>query len=624
MNPRPALLLLLAAIPFGSAFPLPAEPPRASAVVHSEPLHAGRIDPKLFGNFIELLDDVAALSSAPRWVLNDRSFEGVTPLANWCYYDGKPDFCDRQWDTNATWTYDTVHPFNGARAAELDAVGRQPGLLTQSGLTVDKGLTYAWSGWLRADSSKVEPSVQLKARLPNGQWMTLASAKLPTPSGHWQKYSARLTSGGQTDRAVFELRAKQGRGSACFADQASLVPLDNLRGWRRDVVEAISNAQPALVRWGGSVCDPGQYRWKDGIGDRDLRAPFPNKNWGRIDPNDVGIDEFCQFCELVNAQPLICASFFDGAPSAADLVAYCNGEAGTTWGAKRAANGHPAPYRVHYFQIGNEISGNNPDYLRQFPAFVAGMKAADPAIAILSSYPSQNLLDRVGKSLSYVSPNHYTPDFTACDREFSHLAQMLNQTPGCAGIKIAVTEWNVSGGDWGLGRGRQMTLETALLNARYVHVLMRHSDKVEIACRSNLANSFCGGLIETSPGGILKRPAYYVMQLFARHARPIPLRVVSASDILDLVACGSEDKSAVTVFAVNSRNEPIDWAVEFAGFPKPLEITKAEGVCDTLDARQTQVMNHWETPGRVKTIALPFSPNHLILPALSVTAIECN
>ena len=82
------------------------------------------------------------------------------------------------------------------------------------------------------------------------------------------------------------------------------------------------------------MVDPGAYRWKQGIGDRDSRVPFPNTNWGRIDSNDVGIGEFCQFCELVKAEPLVCLSFSDGAASAANLVEYCNGSEETTWGAR--------------------------------------------------------------------------------------------------------------------------------------------------------------------------------------------------------------------------------------------------------------------------------------------------
>ncbi len=67
-----------------------------------------------------------------------------------------------------------------------------------------------------------------------------------------------------------------------------------------------------------------------------------------------------------------------------------------------------------------------------------------------------------------------------------------------------------------------------------------------------MANSFCGAIIETSPSGVMKRPSYYVMQLYARHARPVPLRVEQGGDGPDVFACGSEDGKSVVIFAVNS------------------------------------------------------------------------
>ena len=94
-----------------------AEPPTTKIIIQGQPLHSGQIDPKLFGNFIELLDDVVPGMWAE--MLNDRSFEGVTRPANWCYYDGSLDICDRQWDSNPTWTYETEKPFNAARCARL-------------------------------------------------------------------------------------------------------------------------------------------------------------------------------------------------------------------------------------------------------------------------------------------------------------------------------------------------------------------------------------------------------------------------------------------------------------------------------------------------------------------------
>lgn len=598
-----------------------AEPASSKVLIEAQAIHGGRIDPKLFGNFIELLDDVVPGMWAE--MLNDRSFEGVTRAANWCYYDGSLDICDRQWDVNSTWTYDSQKPFNGARSARLTATAAQPATLTQSGLAVKRGMAYGFSGYFRTDNPQLKVAVYLKFRLPDENWLTLASAEVSGISEQWQKRSVQMTSTGASDRMVFELRV-EGEGHL-WADKLSLMPADNLLGWRSDVITVTKEVKPSIVRWGGSTVDPGAYRWKNGIGDRDGRVPFPNRNWGRIDPNDVGIDEFCQFCQLIEAEPLICLSFSDGPHSAAELVEYCNGNAQTGWGAKRAANGHPAPYRVRYWQIGNEISGDDPKYLDAFGEFVRLMKQADPSVLILSSFPRQKLLDRFGRDLAYVCPHHYTPDLAECEQDFKHLTQMLDRTPGCKEIKLGVTEWNIDAGSWGLGRSKQMTLIAALMNARYLHVLMRHSDKVELACRSNMANSYCGAIYETATGGVgvLKRPSYYVMQLYARYAKPIPLNLVQPKEGPDLFACAAADRKSLTLFAVNLTAEPVNCAIAFEGFEGAVRPTRAEALCDVLDARQPDIMNHWSTPERVRIVAVSVGPNAITLPALSATAVEC-
>jgi len=618
MKPFLALTLLTAGLTLPSGWTA-AQSAKVSTIVYSQPLNSGRIDPRLFGNFIELLDDVVPGMWAE--LLNDRSFEGVVPPVTWCYYDGSLDICDRQWGTSSTWTCDTKNSFNGARCARLSAASGSASL-TQSGLGTKKGMTYLFSGYLRTDAGG-KASIRLKFLLPTGEWMTLAAAELPPLSTQWQKYSTNLVSCGQTDRAVFELVA-EGSGNL-WADKLSLMPEDNKRGWRRDVVEMIKEVRPAVIRWGGSSVDPGHYRWKNGIGDRDLRTPWLNENWGRIDPNDVGIDEFCQFCELTGVQPLVCISFADGVQSAAELVEYCNGSANTQWGSKRAANGHPEPYGVKYWQVGNEINGNDPRYLDQIAQFIAAMKKADPKVQLMTSFPTQRLLDRVGKDIAFVCPHHYTTDLAECDRDFNRIAEMIDHTPGCEHIKMAVTEWNIDAGSWGLGRGKQPTLEAALLNARYLNLMMRHSEKVKMACRSNLANSYCGAIIETGTCGygVLKRASFYTMELFSHHALPLPLWLEQFNDRLDLFACGSEDKSAAVLFAINLKPEPVELTIGFDGFGANTRVVKAQALCDTQNAGQPDVINHWNAPDRLKVVPVPVAANRVELPGLSAAAIEC-
>jgi alpha-N-arabinofuranosidase len=585
--------------------------------IHRETIHEGKVSPLLFGNFIELLDDVAPAMWAE--MLNDRSFEGVEPAARGNYFDGTPDFCDRPWDPNNTWAYDSEKPFNGARCAKLTATGNEPATLTQSGLAVKSGMTYRFSGYFRTDGSPFTASVSLKTLLPDGKWMTLASAPLAELNETWGKCAASMTSRGVTDRVVFELKI-EGQGRV-WADKLSLTPIDNVHGWRRDVVDAVKELHPPIIRWGGSIIDPGKYRWKEGIGDRDLRVPFRNETWGRIDPNDVGIDEFCQLCEAVGATPLICVSFGDGPDSARDLVEYCNGDAATPWGARRAANGHRVPYDVKYWQVGNEIAGDKPEYLDQIGLFIRRIKDADADALVMSSYPAQELLDVAGVDLAFVCPHQYTRDLKSSDTRLRDLSQMIDVTPECGHLKIAITEWNVSGGDWGLLRGRQMTLETAIFNARHLHVMMRHCDKLAIATRSNLANSFCGATFETNPAGVLRRPSHYAMELYSRHWRPLPLKVDGGAEGVDIFACGSLDGKSVTLFAVNSGKEPAEIRLASEGFDKPLRIRSGEVVGDTQDARQIDLMNHWVAPDRIKIMKLKATRDTATLPALSVAAI---
>jgi alpha-N-arabinofuranosidase len=593
--------------------------PNAPVTVSRRPLHDGRINPMLFGNFMELLDDLVP----GMWgeMLNDRGFDGVSRPANWVSYDGSPTVCDRQWDSGDDWRLETTGAFNGPRCARITGHPDRAARLTQSGLAVSKDSSYLFSAWLRSEGDDSRVQAVLKTALPDGRFAELAAAELPSPSATWTRFSGQLTTSGTTDRAVFELRVL-GKGTV-WADKLSLMRVDNQRGWRQDVVDAIKASRPAVIRWGGSAVDPGKYRWKNGIGDRDRRVPFANVNWGRIDSNDVGVDEFCQFCELVGAVPLICVSFSDGSTSAADLVQYCNGNRGTKWGAQRAANGHADPYRVKYWQLGNEISGDDAAYIRKCGDFISRMKQADPAISLISSFPSQKVFDAIGRELAYVAPHHYTRDLAACEADFKKLAGMISTTPGCGHLRIAITEWNFTAGDWGLLRGKMLTLEGALLNARYLNLLCRHSNRVEIGCRSNMTNSFCSGIIGTNPAGLLKRPSYHVMKLYADHAKPIPLTVGRAPAGVDVVASAEENRQSVCLFAVNPRSEPVALSLDLSDWGERFTPLSAETVCDTLDMRQPDVMNHWTAPQRIRTVSLPVRGHGVTLPALSVSAVTC-
>jgi alpha-L-arabinofuranosidase len=139
-----------------------------------------------------------------------------------------------------------------------------------------------------------------------------------------------------------------------------------------------------------------------------------------------------------------------GPQDAADLVQYFNGPGDTPMGRLRARNGHPAPYGVTYWQVGNELSGAA--YEARLPAFCQAMKAADPRIRLLSSYPTAGVLRQAGAWLDFLCPHHYgCADLDGKANDLAGLRQLLRQHGPGRPLHVAVTEWNTTAGDWGRG-----------------------------------------------------------------------------------------------------------------------------------------------------------------------------
>lgn len=160
---------------------------------------------------------------------------------------------------------------------------------------------------------------------------------------------------------------------------------------RPDTLRLVQALKPTVIRYPGGNFASG-YHWEDGIGPKDQRPGRMDKAWQSEESNQVGTDEFIGYCREVGAQPFLVVNDGSGTPEeAARWVAYCNEDASTEQGARRAANGHPEPYGVHWWGVGNEVWGqwqigttDAASYAKRLRKFVDAMRAVDPSIRIVA------------------------------------------------------------------------------------------------------------------------------------------------------------------------------------------------------------------------------------------------
>lgn len=288
---------------------------------------------------------------------------------------------------DATVEMDRTRPFVGEQSPHIALAGSEPRGIQQSGLLLGGGRAYEGRVYLAGD-----PGASVAVRLV---WGTGASDSqtitIPPLSDEFRRFALHFTPAADSEDGRLEI---VGTGNGSFRiGTASLMPADNMEGFHAGMIKAFRDAGFKMAKWpGGNFVSA--YDWYDGIGDRDKRPPRPQPMWGNaIESNDVGLHEFMAFCNLLGAEPNIAVNTgFGEARVAAEEVEYCNGSTDTRLGKLRAENGHPEPFNVRLWTIGNEMYGYWQDghmsldqYWVKHTYFVKAMKKVDPRIKVTSA-----------------------------------------------------------------------------------------------------------------------------------------------------------------------------------------------------------------------------------------------
>jgi alpha-N-arabinofuranosidase len=313
---------------------------------------------------------------------------------------------------------DTHNPFVGDHSPLVKLSGLEPRGVRQTGVTFIQGVTYDGRIQLAGD-----PGVKVYVNIV---WGTNADAVQQTVSlgelsADYKKYTFSFQAE-NTGAAQFEI---SGTGTGSFHIGAvSLMPADNLEGFRPDAIAALKSLRSGVYRFpGGNFVSA--HEWRYAIGDPDKRPPIYDPVWRSLQPNDIGTDEFMALCKLLGVEPYITVNAGTGdAWSAAEYVEYVNGSIETAMGKQRAANGHPEPYHVKFWGVGNEMWGISYQYGAMKPnqfaykhnQFARAMRKVDPSITLIASGAMPDTMTGSKESLSlgtnlvppYLSPGDWS------------------------------------------------------------------------------------------------------------------------------------------------------------------------------------------------------------------------
>jgi alpha-L-arabinofuranosidase len=280
---------------------------------------------------------------------------------------------------------DTDEPFVGDHSPKISLDAATARGIRQAGFSVVNGKQYAGRIYLRGTpGTKVNVSLLWGAGNSDKQTASFTLAK------EYEKFPLSFSPKADSSDAALEIT---GTGSGDFHIGAvSLMPADNVQGFRPDTIALLKQLHSGMWRLpGGNFLS--DWDWHQAVGDIDRRPPMFDYAWNAMQVNDLGMDEFMSLCTLIDVDPYVTVNAGLGdAHSAGEEVEYLNGSANTYWGAIRAKNGHPEPYRIRYWNIGNEPWGTfqiGYTDLKYFVIknndFAKEMRKADPTITLIGS-----------------------------------------------------------------------------------------------------------------------------------------------------------------------------------------------------------------------------------------------
>lgn len=364
--------------------------------------------------------------------------------------------------------------------------------------------------------------------------------------------------------------------------------IPNVRGIRSDVVAALRAIKVPVVRWPGG-CFADQYNWRNGIGAQAARVSTVNM-WGNvIEPNSFGTEEFFDFVDQIGSEAYVSANMGSGTPAdAASWLEYMTTDQPSTLGKLRAANGHPAPYRIKYLGLGNESWGcggglTADEYvtaMKRFATFAHNLNPAQNGVVKFIKSPNSMRQIAVGPGddktdyteavmkawtlkapyswdIDGVSLHYYTggkdgvlqspstgfgeAEYASSIRNTLKIEQLIAANSAVMDkydpqkkVALVVDEWGLWAtplpGTNFMFMKQQGSMRDAIVAALNFNIFARHADRVRMANIAQMVNVIHSLILTDGPKMVLT-PTYYVHKLYVpfQDAKALPVTLTSGS-----------------------------------------------------------------------------------------------
>ena len=453
---------------------------------------------------------------------------------------------------------------NGGRAQRVRTHAAGQGIAQWTWLPLHRTRRYEFEMWIRSPDLDTLKAVFYG---PEGKEVC-AETTISNITTNWQKLegSLKIPESLPADKA-YKFAVLANNAGQFVIERILLYPADHINRADPDVIRFLKESHLPILRWpGGNFVS--SYHWRDGVGPIEKRPTLPNYAWGQQENNFFGTDEFIAFCRAVGCEPMICLNAGSGTVSeAAQWLEYCNGGVDTPMGRLRAENGHPEPYNVRHWEVGNELWGRwqyhwttAEGYVDRYRRFVKALLEVDPGITIYTCGApvmwGKNWNDTLiagASDILRVTTDHplvggqVPADTDPLDvfRDFMAVPQVLEQkwaalendmkNAGISNPRLAVTELQMfanigqpssAEAPRRLSHDRLVSPAThaeALYDVLIYHASVRLAPFVEMVTHSATVNH--GGGLRKTRERVFANPCHYAQAMFAAFADSVPVKI---------------------------------------------------------------------------------------------------